>query len=39
MSWTYGVLDLSTFQIHGKPSKIPNKALSKINEILREVSK
>ncbi len=35
MSWTFGVFDLSTFRILGKPSKIPSKALSEINLILR----
>jgi len=39
MSWTYGVFDLTTFKIHAKPTKIPNKALSEINQILREVLK
>ena len=38
MSWTYGVFDLSTFQIHAKPTRIPNKALKEINQILREAS-
>jgi|GEM_PF-5348208 hypothetical protein len=38
MSWTYGVFDLTTLKIQAKPTKIPNKALHEINQILREVS-
>lgn len=37
MSWTFGVFDLSTFRIRAKPSKIPSKALSEINRILRSL--
>ena len=35
MSWTYGVFDLTTLKIYAKPTKIPNKALREINQILR----